>query len=191
MALCGGSEIFGCGRYNTYMKLLNNNEDSIQFVQNMDLAISVMQEAGAWLLEVGKQPSKWWQLQNLNKEFLSQYAKPDEFYVAMIDGEPAAAVILQSEQNSQDWPEVEQRFDRPSLYIHWLCVARPFHGLGLPKKIINFAEHQAKKKRLSALRLDTEAEEKKLCDLYKGSGFKLVTELDEEYQKTALFQKNL
>ncbi len=64
----------------------------------MDLAISVIRGAGAWLLESGKNPSKWWQLQNLTPEFLLQYAKPEEFYVVLVNKKPAAAAILQRSQ---------------------------------------------------------------------------------------------
>lgn len=81
-----------------------------------------MRNAGRWLKKTGKKPSKWWQLQNLNRKFLLQYAKPKEFYVVLIDNKPAAAAILQINQRAQDWQGVDKNQSQPALYIHWLCV---------------------------------------------------------------------
>ena len=53
------------------------DKKSILISQDMEKAISVMRNAGKWLEESGKNPSKWWQLKNLNPEFLLQHAKSD------------------------------------------------------------------------------------------------------------------
>ena len=76
---------------------------AVKVIQGIDKAIFVMRDAGKWLEETGKKPSKWWRLENLNRKFLLQYAKPQEFYVAQVDGKPAAVAILQFSQNAQDW----------------------------------------------------------------------------------------
>lgn len=96
--------------------------------QNTEDAIWVMREAGKWLLDSGKHPSKWWQLENLTKEFLLQYASSEEFYVLYKDGEPAAAAILQLTQHSQDWESVDHGQSSPAFFIHWLCVDHTFAG---------------------------------------------------------------
>lgn len=161
----------------------------IKIVNNIDQAILVMRDAGKWLEESGKKPSKWWQLQNLNRDFLLHYAKPEEFYVALVDGTPAGAMILQFTQTAQEWPSLDNN-DR-SLYVHWLCVAREFAGQGLPKMLIDFAEKYAHKHGATQLRLDTNASEMKLRSIYEQLGFVLVTEVKEDYQTTALYQKKI
>ncbi len=70
--------------------------------------------------------SKWWDLKNLNKGFLLQYAKPEEFYVVLVDSKPATAAILQMNQNAQDWKNVDKNKSKKALYIHWLCVSKEF-----------------------------------------------------------------
>jgi ribosomal protein S18 acetylase RimI-like enzyme len=163
----------------------------IKAIQDMDRAILVMRSAGRWLKESGKNPSKWWQLQNLNRQFLLQYAKPEEFYVALVGGKEAAAVVLQLAQNAQDWQRIDQDQAQPALYIHWLCVHRKFAGMGLPQMIIDFAAKKAQEKKIRLLRADTNAGEAKLRKIYEDLGFKLLAIIKEDYRQTALYQKRI
>jgi len=149
-------------------------EREIKIVQDVDQAIMVMRDAGRWLEESGKNPSKWWQLKNLNKKFLFQYTKPEEFYVVLVDDKPAAAAILQ--------------FSQKTLYIHWLCVARRFAGQGLPKIIVDFAKKLASEKNIKSLQADTNADEAKLRKIYEDLGFRLMAIKQEDYRKTAFYQ---
>lgn len=160
-------------------------------VQDIDKAIYVMHNAGKWLLETGKNPSKWWQPQNLNRGFLLQYAKPQEFFVALVNGKPAAAAILQSAQGAHDWQDIDKGRPQSALYIHWLCVDRQFAGMGLPKLMIDFAKRHAQEKNIKLLRVDTNADEMKLRKIYEDLGFHLVTIEQEDYRKTAFYQKKI
>ena len=161
---------------------------SIKFIQNVDKAIEVMRDAGKWLKESGKKPSKWWQLKNLNRKFLFQYAKPNEFYVGLIDGKPAVAAIFQINQNAQDWKSVDKNKPNPALYIHWLCVNRDFSGKNLSKYMINFAVKKAREQNIKFLRVDTNAEEVKLRKIYEKLGFTLMAVEQEDYRKTVFYQ---
>lgn len=163
----------------------------IKFVHDIDLAITVMKDAGKWLEETGKSPSKWWQLDNLNPEFLLQYANQDEFCVGLIDQKPAVAAVLQIDQNAQDWVSIDGDNPKPALYIHWLCVARKYAGLDFPRRMTHFAAIHAKENSASLLRADTNAEEMKLRKIYEDLGFKLAGIVDEGYRKTAFYQKLL
>ena len=164
---------------------------AINIIQDMNLAISIMRNAGRWLEESGKNPSKWWQLQNLNPEFLLKYAKPQEFFVAMVNKKPAAAAILQLSQNSQDWQSIDKNDSQKALYIHWLCVEREFAGKNLPKVMIDFAEKKAKENNINLLRVDTNASEMKLREIYENLGFSLVSVEQEDYRQTAFYQKKI
>lgn len=161
----------------------------ITIVQDVDMALSVLHEVGTWLETSGKNPNKWWQPQHMNRDFMLQQAEPNEFYVALVDNIPAAAVILQDNQRNQDWHYIDKEKEVKALYIHWLCVARKFAGQDLPKVLIAFATEFAKKNNLSVLRLDTNAEEKKLMEMYKKLGFHLMGIDKEDYRNAAFFQK--
>lgn len=159
--------------------------------QHIDDAIFVMRKAGQWLVDSGKNPSKWWQLDNLNKDFLLQYATPEEFYVLYKDNVPAAAAILQLTQNSQDWERVDHGKPQPAFFIHWLCVDHAFSGQGLPQKLVDYAAQKAKENNIALLRVDTNASETKLRELYEELGFQLVGIVDEGYRQTAFYQKEV
>lgn len=157
----------------------------------MDQAIEVMHKVGKWLNDSGKNPSKWWQVKNLNREFLLEYAHPEEFIVMLIDKKPAAAAILQSSQNAQDWKNIDNNQPQKALYIHWLCVDRQFAGQGLPKLMIDFAKQFAKDKGIKLLRADTNADLTKLRKIYEELGFSMVSIEQEDYRRTALYQQLL
>ena len=130
---------------------------TLNIIQDTDQAMLVLRDAGKWLLKSGGKPSKWWQLQNLNKKFLFQYAKPEEFYVGLVDKKPAVAAILQIDQKAQDWEAIDKDKSKPALYIHWLCVHRHFSGKDLPKEMVNFAAKFAKKNNINLHLLHQEA----------------------------------
>lgn len=164
---------------------------TIKFIQDVAKAIEVMRDAGKWLEESGKKPSKWWQLTNLNRKFLSQYAKPEEFYVGLINRKPAVAAILQINQNVQDWQFVDKEKPSPALYIHWLCVHRGFSGKNLSKYMMDFAAKKAKREKIKFLRVDTNAGEIKLRQIYEKLGFTLVDIIQEDYRQTVFYQRKI
>jgi len=163
----------------------------IRIIQNVNQTISVMRDAGKWLLESGKKPSKWWQLQNLNRKFLFQYAKQEEFFVGLVDNKPAVAAILQIDQKAQNWKSIDKGTPQLALYIHWLCVHRQFAGMGLPKAMVDFATQLAKERNIKLLRADTNAKEMQLRKIYENLGFRLVGVEQEDYRKTAFYQKKI
>lgn len=157
----------------------------------MDQAIGVMRSAGKWMKESGKNPSQWWQLENLNQEFLLKHAKEDEFYVGLAGGVSAVAAVFILLEDSPEWMSVDKDHPQRALYIHWLCVERRFAGQGLPKQMVDFAECLAKKKGVKLLRLDANVDEKKLQDIYEDLGFRLVGTKQEDYRKTAFYQRKI
>ncbi len=164
---------------------------TIEIKQDAESAILVMHEVGRWMESRGMNPSKWWKPENLNKKFLFKYAKPNEFYVAMVDGEPAAAAVFQVEQAAQDWTSVDRDSKVSALYIHWLCAGRKFASKGLPKMLVDFAKQLAGERDIKLLRADTNAKEKKLRAMYEKLGFTLKAEVDEGYRSTAFYEISL
>jgi GNAT superfamily N-acetyltransferase len=163
----------------------------ISIVQDMDLAIAVMRDCGTWLLASGKRPNKWWQLTNLNREFLLKHTKPDEYYVFLVDGKPAASEILQTYADDPGWKIIDGNDPQPALYVHWFSVRRDFAGQGFSKRLVELAQKKAKELGLPQLRLETNAAEPKLRKLYEGLGFTLVTELRQDYRTSAFYHKRV
>ena len=98
---------------------------------------------------------------------------------------------MQETERNQSWKSIDGDHPKSALYIHWLCVHRNFASQGLSDKMIEFAEQEANKRGFKLLRLDTLADEPKLCQLYERLGFQLVGTEKEEEHHTAFFEKNL
>ena len=158
-------------------------------VQDTDIALSVLKNAAEWLQQIGKGHGEWWNPDNMNRSFFEKYTKPNEFYVLMKDNKPAAAVILQKEQNLQDWSTVDKGIHKDALYIHYVAVHRDFAGQNLVGYLIDYATRMARNEGIDTLRLDTNADEPKLCNLYESFGFKLIAILKEPEARTAIYEK--
>jgi ribosomal protein S18 acetylase RimI-like enzyme len=163
----------------------------INIIQDVDQAVAVLFDAGKWLEESGKNPSKYWQSKNMNRDFMLKQAEPHEFYVALVNNIPAAAMILQENQRNQDWKYIDKEKVVIALYVHWLCVAKAFKGQKLPKQMIEFAAKYAKSSNIKILRLDTSAKETKLMKIYEQLGFNLMGIEKEENRYTAFYQKEI
>jgi len=159
------------------------------FKQDIDAAIIVMRQASKNLSKKWKSISKWWDLENLNKNFLLQYHISQEFYVGYYNDIPAVAAILQKSSEDKLWSLIWKGKDS-AFYIHYLCVNPEFSWTWLVKKIINFTSELAKKHNITQIRVDTNAQEKKLCSIYEKNGFQLVQIIEEDYRKTALYEIN-
>ena len=61
----------------------------------------------------------------------------------------------------------------------------------MPKLFIDFANNYANYKKIKFLRVDTNANEPKLRKIYEMLGFNLVAIKQEEYRKTAYYQKKV
>lgn len=163
---------------------------TINFTQDIDKAIAVMYNAARWLEDSGLKPSKWWRPQNMNRDFLLRYTEPDEYYVVLIDGQPAASMVLQETERNQSWQTVDGNKPQKALYLHWLCVHRDFAGKNLPQHMVDFSQKLAKKKKIKFLRVDCNADEIKLREVYERLGFKLIKIVKEEYRRTAFYHKS-
>lgn len=166
------------------------NLDSVRVVQDMELALGVLKRVGQWMLDSGMNPSKWWHPDNMTQEFFSEYAEPEEFFVALVDNYPAAAQIIQWDQRNQDWSGIDKGEPPLAVYVHWLCVDHKFSGEGLPNIMIGFAEDLAKSRGINLVRIDTNATELKLRRVYESLGFELVGTQGEGYRTTAFYQKS-
>src|SRR3990167_10382144 len=113
--------------------------NAIKIVQDTDKAISLMHDVSIWMKKQGMHLSQWWQPENMNHDFLLNHAEPNEFYVALVNGEPAVSVILQDNERNQSWKSVDGKSPEKAFYIHWLCVARAFAHKGYSKEMVDFA----------------------------------------------------
>jgi ribosomal protein S18 acetylase RimI-like enzyme len=83
--------------------------------------------------------------------------------VAVLDGSMVATMTLEEHKNP------------PSLYLNQLAVAPKLRGIGLARLLFDWAECEARLRKLPCLKLDTATRAGHLVDLYTRYGF-AVTE---------------
>lgn len=150
-----------------------------------------MYDVAVWRVNNGIDPGDWWKPENMNRNFMLKHSEPNEYFVAVIGSKPVASEILEDNERNHSWRFIDGDKPKKALYIHWLCVARDFAGKGYSKVMVDFAEQEARKRNLTLLRLDTDAEEKKLCKLYEDVGFHLMGIEGEGDHGAAYYQKEL
>ena len=139
--------------FNLALFCYNTSMIEARIIQDTDRAIEVMHNVGTWMESSGLSPSQWWKPENMNRQFLLKHTESDEYYVAIIDNQPAASLVLQETERNQSWKSVDGDNPKQALYVHWLCVHRDFAGQGLSEKMIEFAEKEAKKRGFTLLRV--------------------------------------
>jgi GNAT superfamily N-acetyltransferase len=147
-----------------------------------DLAITIMREVGQWCIDTGR---PMWTLGELTRDALLRHPpEEDDFRVLRVDGEPAAAMILQW-RDEKFWPAVAEG---DSGFIHKLCVRRAFAGRGLSARMVNAAAGECRTRGAGFLRLDTDLRRPRLCSLYEGMGFLRVGHRAVDGRDYALFE---
>lgn len=147
-----------------------------------DLAISVMREVAQWCIDAGL---PMWALNELTREALLRHPPAEaDFRVAYVDGEPAAAMILQW-RDPKFWPEVPEG---ESGFIHKLCVRRAFAGRGMSARMVDAAVAECRQRGATCLRLDTDNGRPRLCRLYEAMGFRKVGRVRRDGRDYALYE---
>lgn len=134
---------------------------------NVDEAIGIMREAAKWLIDIGK---PMWKLDEITKVKLLADTKADEFFVLKVDNDSAGAMILKW-YDPFFWPDIKPG---ESGFIHKLSIRRKYSGIGISKKMIEYAASECRKRNVSFLRLDCAGDRKELCNFYEKVGFKQI-----------------
>lgn len=151
----------------------------------VETAIYIMKEVTKWGRSVGLNV---WKDEHLTREKLLSGINEDDFYIGQVSNDNACCMILQW-NDTLFWPKAK---DNDAGYIHKLCVRRKYSGLGLSRKMVEFAIEECKKRSIHYLRLDTGLNKKKLCNLYESLGFKLVGKIQlDDRGEFALFEMKI
>ncbi len=133
---------------------------------DLPLALDIMQEAAAWLIETGK---PLWRLEDITQQKILAGITKDDIYVGWVAGESVVTLILQWSDPFL-WPQTKN----DSGYIHKLAVRRHFAGTNIARQMVEWAKGKAKLQGKDFLRLDCAADRPKLCTFYENLGFRRV-----------------
>jgi GNAT superfamily N-acetyltransferase len=129
------------------------------------LVEAMLVEASQWVDALGE---VMWEAGELAPERIADEVAAGQFYLAMVDGEPAGVIRFQLE-DTLFWPDLPP--DHTSAFVHRLVVRRRFKGQGISTALLRWAVEHARALGRSHLRLDCDKSRPKLMALYEGFGF--------------------
>ena len=130
--------------------------------EDVDEIVAVLSEAARWLLARG---IRQWP-DPFPRERVERLVGRGDFYLASLDGEPAATLALL-------WSDPAFWGEQPedAGYVHALAVKRTHAGRGLGARLLDWAEAQVVARGRTYLRLDCLAENDALRRFYEAQGF--------------------
>ena len=128
---------------------------------------AIIEEAALWLQSCGSQQWRWY-LTDEGRASIRRRIETDEVYLVTCDGRDAATFSLQW-SDRKFWGDDGE--DGLAGYVHGLAVSRAFAGRGLGNEMLAFARREAAARGRSLLRLDCQADNARLCDVYRACGF--------------------
>ena len=128
-----------------------------------------------------------------SEEHLHRKQTEGSLYLALVDGEVAAAMILDHTRNERydafAWPcpLAEDGY----LVLHTLCVGARWGGQGLGKRMCRFIQEEAVRQGMKAIRLDVLKGNLPAERLYLAAGFTLMGTLPMEYSGCGMVEAEL
>jgi GNAT superfamily N-acetyltransferase len=144
------------------IEIIAASENEISIIE--DILLDTVQ----WLDSTGQ---SLWREEQIKWPRLSKDFKASDFQIALLDGIPAACMVV-----SDHSPTFSS--DEPSLFICKLAVKRFAAGKNLSDIMISHAKSMCMDRGISALRLDCSAVRPKLRAVYERNGFICVEEKD-------------
>ncbi|MBI9109283.1 MAG: GNAT family N-acetyltransferase [Spirochaetales bacterium] len=112
-------------------------------------------------------------------------------YGYFVDAHPAAYMVLNEEVEPQ-YDEVEWKFtEGEPLIIHRLSVHPEYKGMGIGRKLVEFAENEARARGYGAIRLDVFSLNPAALRLYERTGFRKAGDVLFRKGKFFLYEKKL
>lgn len=128
-----------------------------------------------------------WRIGSLTHEQILSNVYDEQWWLLPThDSEPAAAMRI-------IWSDPEIWGDRPgtSVYVHGLMVDLPFAGMGLGRRMLDFARSLGVAEGVSYFRLDCAADNAPLIQIYRYYGFDHVGQKEFSEFSVALMEQRM
>jgi GNAT superfamily N-acetyltransferase len=150
---------------------------------DVDPIIALLEESAQWMVSIGIlrwQPGVF----VASTGSLRSAVEARTVYVWKTDGVVRGTIRL-TEQDHSVWGVAPG----PALYVHKLTVQRSLKGHGFGTRLLQWAEDQARTRKLDRLRLDCWSENVRLCHYYDCLGFRRAGVVRVEGWLHQLFEK--
>jgi ribosomal protein S18 acetylase RimI-like enzyme len=147
------------------------------------MILAMLDEASDWLARKG---FGQWQAGTFNEARIARAVRAGEVYLAKLDGQVVGTLTL-SWSNAMTWGD----FTNEGAYVSRLTVKRSAAGRNIGRKMIDWAEQQARAKGRKYLRLDCGHDNERLLAYYDKAGFQRVGHANIGEWTPCLFEKPL
>ncbi|GGB60896.1 N-acetyltransferase [Fictibacillus barbaricus] len=165
------------------MNIMKNLEVKKASRGDVEYVISLLKEVAQWLKS--NEIKQWsYLLEGGEDEEIKKSIQQNDTYLVLQEGELIATFSLSSEQNEWDHHIFGKDTSSDSLYLHRLAVRPAYMNRGIGKRILRWVEENSQSKK-QFLKLDCVADNPRLNQFYRESGFEYLGETDNhcKYQK--------
>ena len=153
-------------------------------VHDLDIVASIMEEAAAWLEDMG-----WplWKDDELNGIKMRADIESGLIFIGFCHGDAGGTIRYQPE-DKLFWPDVPTG---EAAYVHRIAVLRKYSGGDLSRALIDWAAERARTEGRKFLRLDCESDRRKLRAVYERFGFEYHSDRQVGPYHVARYQREL
>ena len=151
--------------------------------EELETVIEILNAAANWLLSKGIDQ---WQPESFSRTSIAERIKRGEVYLAKQDDQAIGTITLQWSDRFF-WVDDDTR----AGYIHKLAINPAYTGMGLGRKMLEWAEQTTKSAGSGTLRLDCMFENPQIRKYYEDAGFKYAGEVRGVGWRAALYEKLL
>jgi ribosomal protein S18 acetylase RimI-like enzyme len=150
---------------------------------DLGLVRELHRDVGTWLHEIKHISDQW--AREVPEDEVRRMIESGALYLALVD-QDAAGVLQLTTGGGTVWSGHEGQ----ALYVHSFAVRRRCAGLGLGKRILDWAADQARAQGKRYLRLDCMHENPGLRQYYASAGFRFLGQ-HPQHTWYALFEKEI
>jgi ribosomal protein S18 acetylase RimI-like enzyme len=116
-----------------------------------------------------------------NAQVFEQDVELSQLWVADIDGNVAGISAITTDQYP-GYADVGLDINEPAIVTHRLAVDPGYRGLGIAEALLNEAEHEAIRRNIPLLRIDTNTQNHATQKLFPKLGYVLAGEIGLEFR---------
>ena len=106
-----------------------------------------------------------------SKQAFEQDLERNELWVVENDSHIIGCIVISNLMDTEYEPISWLTKNIQNIYIHRLAVHPSFQGMGLAKKLMDFAENYAREHHAASIRLDTFSQNKRNIKFYEARGY--------------------
>lgn len=142
-------------------------------VHDLDKILPLVDEAVRFMNDGG---NFQWDPTYPNREVFERDISQHQLYIAK-DLLRIAGIVCLNYDQPQEYIPLDWKTDKDALVIHRMAIGNTYRGTGIAHKLFEFAETEAKRQNLSAIRSDTNTKNGAMNHLFKAHNYRFTGQI--------------